>query len=272
MAIVLINKNGDRFPLSGAVPGSGTGNGCGSDLMVNGSLRVWQRYDAADSASYTNPTGSYVADRFRCTGTGTIRPNPRGYGADITGSITLQYWMEAADFAQLPDPVTVYYSVDGVMDSLRAAKGEVPLDSGGNACVFQKTVTDGTLDWVSLHPALPARPFAQELALCQRYYQQIFFKSPVLKENTTALLYSSQTCRYWTPMRAAPTAKYRANDAGDAGMRYYSAHSNAPTISPSGFTAIKSEYIKPVFSLPSGISFAAGDFVQTTFFLDAEIY
>lgn len=141
----------------------------GGGDIINGALTVWQRYNAADSSTYTNPSAKYVADRFRTSGTGTIRPNPRGYGADITGSITVQYWMEPKDFALLPDPVEVYYSVDGQIEKISTAKGAVPTDSGKNACVFQRTVTNATLDWVSLYPKRPARPYSEELVLCQRY-------------------------------------------------------------------------------------------------------
>ena len=140
----------------------------GGDL-INGALTVWQRYNAADSSTYQNPSGIYVADRFRAAGTGTIRPNPRGYGADITGSITVEYWMEPGDFALLPDPVVLYCSTNGQMEKISTPKGELPADSGKNVCIFQKTITDGTLDWVSRYPVRPRWSYGEELARCQRY-------------------------------------------------------------------------------------------------------
>lgn len=139
--------------------------------LINGTLSVWQRYNANDSTTYTNPSNAYIADRFRSNGTGTVKPNARGYGADITGTVTMQYWMEKSDFALLPDPVVVYYSVGGEMQSTSTAKTSVPTDSDGNACVFSQAITNQTLDWVSLYPGRPVRPYAEELALCQRYYQ-----------------------------------------------------------------------------------------------------
>ena len=132
--------------------------------LINGTLSVWQRYNAADSSTYTNPSNAYIADRFRSNGTGTVKPNARGYGADITGTVTMRYWMEKSDFALLPDPVVVYYSVGGEMQSTSTAKTSVPTDSDGNACVFSQTITNQTLDWVSLYPGRPARPYAEELA------------------------------------------------------------------------------------------------------------
>lgn len=141
--------------------------------IINGTLSVWQRYNASDSTTYTDPDNAYVADRFRASGTGTVKPNERGYGADITGTITMQYWMEKTDFALLPDPVIVYYSVDGVMQSTSTAKASVQTDSDGNACIFSRTITNQTLDWVSLYPGRPVRPYAEEMELCRRYYKFI---------------------------------------------------------------------------------------------------
>ena len=141
--------------------------------IINGTLSVWQRYNAADSSTYTNPSNAYIADRFRANGNGTVQPNERGYGADITGTITMQYWMEKTDFALLPDPVIVYYSVDGVMQSTSTAKASVQTDSDGNACIFSRTITNQTLDWVSLYPGRPVRPYAEEMELCRRYYKFI---------------------------------------------------------------------------------------------------
>ena len=141
--------------------------------IINGTLSVWQRYNASDSSTYTNPSNAYIADRFRANGNGTVKPNERGYGADITGTITMQYWMEKTDFALLPDPVIVYYSVDGVMQSVSTPKSSVSTDSDGNGCVFSQAITDQTLDWVSLYPGRPVRPYAEEMELCRRYYKFI---------------------------------------------------------------------------------------------------
>lgn len=153
--------------------------------IINGTLSVWQRYNAADSSTYTNPSNAYIADRFRANGNGTVQPNERGYGADITGTITMQYWMEKTDFALLPDPVIVYYSVDGVMQSTSTAKASVQTDSDGNACIFSRTITNQTLDWVSLYPGRPVRPYAEEMELCRRYYKFINrFQSSVNEYNT----------------------------------------------------------------------------------------
>ncbi len=105
--------------------------------LINGTLNVWQRYNANDSTTYTNPDELYVADRFRSNGTGTVKPNARGYGADITGTVTMQYWMEKSDFALLPDPVVVYYSVGGEMQSTSTAKTSVPTDSDGKRLRIQ---------------------------------------------------------------------------------------------------------------------------------------
>lgn len=239
--------------------------------IINGTLSVWQRYNAADSSTYTNPSNAYISDRFRANGTGTVKPNARGYGADITGTITMQYWMEKTDFALLPDPVIVYYSVDGVMQSVSTPKSSVATDSDGNACIFSQAITDQTLDWVSLYPGRPVRPYAQELALCQRYYQTHVLSLPPIKDNTAAAIYAMPRFNFPTPMRVAPTAKY-VDRSGNSGLSYYSTQSNHPNIPPSSFTAITDRVAKIVFNMPSGVTMALGDYVYTKLTLDAEIY
>lgn len=199
--------------------------------IINGTLSVWQRYNAADSSTYTNPSNAYIADRFRANGTGTVKPNARGYGADITGTITMQYWMEKTDFALLPDPVIVYYSVDGVMQSTSTAKTSVPTDSDGNACIFSRTITNQTLDWVSLYQGRPVRPYAQELALCQRYYWVTSVTDGGSSNNpqiatgiTGAGGYAYFSVHLPTNMRANPTILY-----SDSGFDVYNGTHNPPT-------------------------------------------
>ena len=185
--------------------------------LINGTLNVWQRYNADDSTTYTNPDELYVADRFRSNGTGTVKPNARGYGADITGTVTMQYWMEKSDFALLPDPVVVYYSVGGEMQSTSTAKTSVPTDSDGNACVFSRAITNQTLDWVSLYPGRPVRPYAEELALCQRYAAVYRVKNgstflfPGYGVNATSFRFTAQLP---TPMRTKPTVTGTSLTAG----------------------------------------------------------
>lgn len=246
-------------------------SGIGREISSTALCLSGQRYNADDSATYTNPSDRYVADRFRSGGTGTVQPNARGYGADIAGTITMQYWMEKADFVRMPDPVTVYYSVDGVMQNVCTDKASVPLDNNGNACIFSLTVTNALLDWVSLYPGRPVRPCAQEWVLCQRYYQKYTLSLPPVKENTTAALYAMPRIRFPEPMRVAPTATYTARD-GSSGISYYSTHDNVPTVTPSGFSIIDTRTAKIVFALPSGVTISPGDFLYTNLTLDAEIY
>ena len=119
-------------------------------------------------------------------------------------------------------------------------------------------------------PFVP-RPYAEEMALCQRYYQTHELSLPPIKENTTAAIYAMPRINFPTPMRVAPTAKY-VGRSGNSGLSYYSTHSNVPNISPSSFTAITNRVIKIVFSMPSGVTMALGDYVLTNLTLDAEIY
>ena len=119
-------------------------------------------------------------------------------------------------------------------------------------------------------PFVP-RPYAEEMALCQRYYQTHELSLPPIKENTNAALYAMPRFNFPTPMRIAPTAKY-VDRSGNSGLTYYSTHSNAPDISQSHFTVITDRVAKIVFSMPSGVTLALGDYVYTDLTLDAEIY
>ena len=249
--------------------------------IINGTLSVWQRYNAADSSTYTNPSNAYIADRFRANGTGTVQPNARGYGADITGTITMQYWMEKTDFALLPDPVIVYYSVDGAMQSTSTAKASVQTDSDGNACIFSQAITNQTLDWVSLYPGRPVRPYAEELALCQRYYWVASVTDGGSSNNpqiatgiTGAGSYAYFSVHLPTNMRANPTILY-----SDSGFDVYIGTHNPPTgIFYYGSTDQKEDIslqIKISVSTTAGGA-AILQFWQTVgkayFALDAEIY
>lgn len=249
--------------------------------IINGTLSVWQRYNAADSSTYTNPSNAYIADRFRANGNGTVKPNARGYGADITGTITMQYWMEKTDFALLPDPVIVYYSVDGVMQSVSTPKSSVSTDSDGNACIFSRTITNQTLDWVSLYPGRPVRPYAEEMALCQRYYWVTSVTDGGSSNNpqiatgiTGAGGYAYFSVHLPTNMRANPTILYSAS-----GFDVYNGTHNPPTgILYYGSTDQKDDITLQIKI--SGSTTAGGaavlQFWQTVgkayFALDAEIY
>lgn len=249
--------------------------------IINGTLSVWQRYNAADSSTYTNPSNAYIADRFRANGTGTVKPNTRGYGADITGTITMQYWMEKTDFALLPDPVIVYYSVDGVMQSVSTPKSSVSTDSDGNACIFSQAITNKTLDWVSLYPGRPVRPYAEELALCQRYYWVTSVTDGGSSNNpqiatgiTGAGGYAYFSLHLPTNMRAKPTILYSAS-----GFDVYNGTHNPPTgILYYGSTDQKDNITLQVKISASTTAGGAAvlQFWQTVgkayFALDAEIY
>lgn len=249
--------------------------------IINGTLSVWQRYNASDSTTYTNPNNAYIADRFRANGTGTVKPNGRGYGADITGTITMQYWMEKTDFALLPDPVIVYYSVNGEMQSTSTAKASIQTDSDGNACIFSQAITNQTLDWVSLYPGRPTRPYAEEIVLCQRYYWVTSVTNGGSSNNpqiatgiTGAGGYAYFSLHLPTNMRANPTILYSAS-----GFDVYNGTHNPPTgIFYYGSTDQKDDitlHIKISVSTTAGGA-AVLQFWQTVgkayFALDAEIY
>ena len=103
------------------------------------------------------------------------------------------------------------------MQSTSTAKTSVPTDSDGNACVFSQTITNQTLDWVSLYPGRPVRPYAEELALCQRYAAVYRVKNgntllfPGYGMSETSFRFTAQLP---TPMRTKPTVTGTSLTAG----------------------------------------------------------
>ena len=190
----------------------------------------------------------------------------------------MQYWMEKSDFALLPDPVVVYYSVGGEIQSTSTAKTSVPTDSDGNACVFSQAITNQTLDWVSLYPGRPVRPYAEELTLCQRYYQ--FFNR--YQSNANEYVASSKMIVFklnGLSMRIKPTVSLigTANSAATGG--YYVGTANGGgmyTGSTFSTNPITEDLVQIRAVLSSShtaslnyiISFATGAGIA----LDAEIY
>ena len=79
--------------------------------LINGSLRIAQRYDGSDTATFTNPVNKYIMDRFLCNGTGTVVPI-KGGGCTVTGTINFKYWMEKLDFNLLPNKFNITYSLN----------------------------------------------------------------------------------------------------------------------------------------------------------------
>lgn len=132
------------------------------NLLINGDFKVWQR-----GTSFTNPANAYTADRFRCNGAGTVSKDADGM--KIVGAVNVKYIMEDKDFTAIDGKaVTLSKSINSVITAETFI--------ADSATVMDLTLTDKTLNWVKLELGSTATPFvprtyAEELALCQRYYE-----------------------------------------------------------------------------------------------------
>jgi hypothetical protein len=142
------------------------------NLLINGAFTVWQR-----GTSFAAPANIYTADRWRCSGGGTVSRKTTYSGMNISGSVTLSYIMEPADYSLISGkPATLSWVQGGSFHS--------ETFTVSNATVFNKTLTNTSLDWVWLslgsEPVINPvwRPYAQELALCQRYYEILLAGGP----------------------------------------------------------------------------------------------
>lgn len=138
------------------------------NLYINGGLRISQR-----GTDFTADE-KYGVDRFRATGGGTYKHLGETGGIEVTsGSVTLTYTMEDADFKPLEGKTVVQsWSIDGNVEhgtpfTLTSATTTLPALSTGD-----------TLNWVKLEVGETATEFvdvsvAEELARCQRYFMLV---------------------------------------------------------------------------------------------------
>lgn len=135
-------------------------------ININPDFKIWQRYNAGDTTTFTNPVNKYIADRYRANGTGTMKPVASG--AEIVGTLNIKYILEASEFEKLNGKTsTRSWSENGVVQ-----KETFVCNS---AIIFDKTITNKILNFVKIElgeiaTPLSPRPYGEELALCQRYY------------------------------------------------------------------------------------------------------
>lgn len=178
-------------------------------LLINRRLRIWQR-----GLTITNPANTYIADRLKLDGKGTFNARlgadnkPIG-GAILTGNIDCRYLMEHIDFEHLDGrELTFSYSKDGqvVSNTFIANVGNCPFDGDGRR-IAAFSPGAGVLDWFNLDIGDRAMPFvprsvAEELALCQRYYQLFAVRERNITFGPDILVFSVSAI---LPTRITPT-------------------------------------------------------------------
>lgn len=170
-----------------------------NNILINSDFKVWQR-----GTSFTNPNNQYTADRWLCDGSGTVSyargSNWKGTGMKITGTIRVRYLLEDLDFQHFQGRTTrITYCCNGNITSEQALFGA--------STFIDKSFTNTIINWIKIEQGMSStqytpRPYAIELAACQRYYQPIY-------QRVTSYTQYDEGSRYEiylpTPMRTTPT-------------------------------------------------------------------
>lgn len=171
---------GDTGPQGPEGPQGLGGAGSNQNILINGNFRVNQR-----GLTTYNTANKYTVDRWKLvSGSVVVETN----GITLNGTITQ----------------TLENAPSGTLTASA---------SGGNASysagVFTLTTTEATLiTWAKLEigniatPFSP-RPYAEELAMCQRYYQILRINGQTAFTGTTNVLYSG--IPLVAPLRGNPT-------------------------------------------------------------------
>lgn len=148
------------------------------NLLINGDFKVWQR-----ATSFTVTSEKYTADRWTVLTTNGAYPitvEKVDNGLKLTQSSSaggyIKYKMEDSDLAKLTGKiVTLSYSLNDIIYTNTFTVGP------SNVIVaIPKTgsLTGNIINWVKLEmgsiatPFVP-KPYAEELVLCQRYYESV---------------------------------------------------------------------------------------------------
>ena len=155
------------------------------NLLINGDFQVWQR---GTSFSQTVFTERYTADRWRAMSTDgtvklTVQKSDKGAEvfADKSGSgVIFRYRMAEEDLAKIRGKTcTLSYSIDDVVTTRQITVSETAQETD---ILFPINISVSTthkyLNWVKLEIGTVAtqfvpRPYAEELAMCQRYFQRV---------------------------------------------------------------------------------------------------
>ena len=155
------------------------------NLLINGDFQVWQRGTTITGIGMFR----YTADRWRLNtsaASGTVTASKVDDGMHVfigdAPNLVLVYSFEDADWEKLEgNTVTLSYSVDNEIKAQTFTMENNDSNYPKSLAFFvdygNKTVF--TINWVKLElgssatPFVP-RPFAEELAMCQRYFEKSY--------------------------------------------------------------------------------------------------
>lgn len=260
------------------VPYCGTHNGSNPNLLINGDFQVNQRgatqYQCTD---YDNRV--YTVDRWSLLG-GSVN-NPIKATVNNDGSITITT-METDGYInylfeknlpsdnytlsfKVKNVINAGYYVEGLHKTKQTIQTDLVVDTvnGTPTKVVFAIEPNGsiTLEWVKLEQGSVATPFiprlyAEELALCQRYYQHITDSRTMI--NNTGTFINLSPC-----MRTTPTINIRSFVWGISGSNGI----NTTKPDTINFTSSTYKYLQLYQAVYDGLVWCRFDITA-----DAEIY
>lgn len=198
------------------------GPAMGQNLLINGDFQINQR----GKTSY-NSSG-YTVDRWQYREVSGNVVTPTSYGIS-TNSGAIQYIEHIGRYAGQTFTFSgelqngTQQSVTGALSTtaVENAYMQFSLRSDGDTCACM--LKQGNWKWVKFEcgsqaTAFFARPYAQELAMCQRYYYNQTEQEQMIVGQKDGNGYCSVVVHFPYPMRIAPTVTLIGGSMKDKGM------------------------------------------------------
>ena len=182
------------------------------NLLINGGFAVWQRGESFTLEASTITGGKYTADRWYCyAASGTVTVSREGDGIKASGgAMRLIYLLEEAELQMLSGRTVVFSCLrNGIVSSYTStisASSAVAINLHVND---GDVITEAKLELGSQRTPYAPRPYAEELASCQRYYQKT---GTVFCPGYITVGGASFTYMPPVPMRTTPTLGGNVND------------------------------------------------------------
>ena len=211
--------------------------------IINGDFRINQRTYASGAAT---TAGQYTLDRWKVTGTGGVTFSTTAGKTTVTipAGQTLQQVIEGLNLQS----GTYVLSWEGTA-KCRVGAGAYGSSGAVTAAITGGTNTTiefnaGTVANVQFEPGTIAtpfenRPYGLELALCQRYYEEVAYR--VDTALTSAAIFGSVFIAYKATKRTQPTLSHKALDVNNCALNSFQSqgvHGCTPAYQPSSAAGV----------------------------------